>query len=191
MKVKLSLAAALLLVCPVLFAQADAKPDPMMEAMMKAATPGDAHKSLDPFVGTWTTKVTMWMAPGAPPMVMEGTSEARWVMGGRYVEERFKSSFMGMPFEGLGYTGYDNIKQRYWSTWMDNMSTGMMMSTGTNDGKTFSFSGTMPDPMTGKDNPVTSKTTLVDADHHTAEMWGVGPDGKTMKTMEITYSRKK
>ena len=68
MKVKLSLAAALLLVCPVAFGQDKKAPpmDPaMMEAMMKAGTPGDAHKALEPFAGSWTTKVTSWMAPGA------------------------------------------------------------------------------------------------------------------------------
>ncbi len=37
---------------------------PDQEAMMKAfeefATPADAHKNLEPFVGTWTAKVKFW-----------------------------------------------------------------------------------------------------------------------------------
>jgi hypothetical protein len=193
MKVKLSLAAVLLLVCSVAFGQEDKKPpmDPMMEAMMKAATPGDAHKSLDMFAGSWKTTVKSWMAPGTDPMTMEGTSETKWMMGGRYLEQRFTSAFMGMPFEGLGYTGYDNIKKQYWSTWMDNMSTAMMTSTGSYDGKTWTFKGTMPDPMTGKDSTLDEKITVTDADHHVMEMWGAGPDGKNFKMMEIAYSRKK
>lgn len=194
MKLKLSLAVALFFVCPFAFAQEQKAPpmDPaMMEAMMKAGTPGDAHKTLNAFAGTWNAKVTSWMAPGADPMVMEGTSESRWVMGGRYLEERFNGTFMGMPFEGLGYTGYDNVKNQYWGTWMDNMSTGMMMLTGGYDGKAWSFSGTMPDPMTGKDSAITSKMVITDADHHTMEMWAPAPDGKNYKMMEIAYSRKK
>lgn len=194
MKLKLSLSVALLLVCTFAFAQQDKKPpmDPaMMEAMMKAGTPGDAHKNLNALVGSWSTKVTMWMAPGADPMTMDGTSETRWVMGGRYLEERFTGNFMGSPFEGLGYTGYDNVKKQYWGTWMDNMSTGMMMSTGAYDGKVWTFKGTMPDPMTGKDSTIDQKVTFADADHHTMEMWGPAPDGKIFKSMEITYSRKK
>ena len=199
MKTRLSLAAALLLVCSSMFAQHDhGKPqdappmDPaMMEAMMKAGTPGDAHKKLDVFTGTWTTKVTSWMAPGAPPMVMEGTAEAKWTMGGRYVEQRFAGNFMGMPFEGLGYTGYDNVKKQYWSTWMDNMSTSMMTSTGNMDGKAWSFTGMMTDPMSGKDMRSDTKIVVTDADHHTMEMWSPAPDGKMFKMMEIAYSRKK
>ncbi|HEV7241215.1 MAG TPA: DUF1579 domain-containing protein [Thermoanaerobaculia bacterium] len=194
MKVKLSLAVALLLVCTSAFAQEQKPPamDPaMMEAMMKAGTPGDAHKNLNALVGSWNTKVTMWMVPGADPMTMDGTSETRWVMGGRYLEERFAGNFMGMPFEGLGYSGYDNVKKQYWGTWMDNMSTGMMMSTGTYDGKAWTFKGTMADPMTGKDSTIDQKVTFADADHHMMEMWGPAPDGKIYKSMEITYSRKK
>lgn len=177
-------------------AQPESKPqvDPaMMDAMMKAGIPGDAHKLLDAFAGSWNAKVTFWMLPGADPSTMEGVSENRWVMGGRYLQQNFTGSFMGQPFEGLGYTGYDNVKKQYWGTWMDNMSTGVMMTSGaTKDGgKTFMFSGMMADPVTAKDSKVDEKITVVDADHHTMEMWGAGPDGKMFKTMEIAYSRKK
>ena len=171
---------------------ADMKPDPMMEAMMKAATPGEPHQHLGAFAGSWDTTVTMWPAPGAPPMSSSGTSENRMIMGGRYLEQRFSGSFMGMPFEGLGYTGYDNVKKQYWGTWFDNTTTGMMVSTGTGgDAKSFTFSGSMADPMTGKDSPVEEKITITDADHHTMEMWGPGPDGKMYKMMTIAYARKK
>jgi hypothetical protein len=176
-------------------AEAAAKPamDPaMMEAMMSAGTPGDAHKKLDPFVGTWDTKISMWMMPGTDPMTHTGTSTNAWVMGGRYLEQRYKGDVMGMPFEGIGYTGYDNIKKQYWGTWMDSMSTGVMSSAGTaSDGKTFEFAATMADPMTGKDSTSTEKLTITDADHHTMEMWSPGPDGKLFKMMEIAYTRKK
>jgi hypothetical protein len=181
---------ALLAVC--VFAIADEKKlaDPMAE-MMQAAAPGDAHKKLDVFAGTWTAKVSMWMAPGTDPAVSEGTSKARWVMGGRYLEQTFSGTFMGMPFEGMGHTGYDNVKKQYWGTWMDNFSTGMSLSTGTGDGKNWTFAGSMPDPTTGKDTVVESRLTVIDADHHTMEMWMPGPDGKPFKTMEAAYTRKK
>ena len=76
---------------------------------------------------------------------------------------------------------------------MDNMSTGMMMSTGatSDSGKSWTFTGSMADPMTGKDTKVDEKITVVDADHHTMEMWGPAPDGTVYKTMQIEYSRKK
>jgi hypothetical protein len=101
---------------------------------------------------------------------------------------------MGQKFEGIGYSGYDNVKKEYWGTWMDSASTGMMLSTGgkTSDGgKTWSYTGTMADPMSGKDMTVQEKITVTDRDHSVFEMWGPGPDGKMMKMMEIAYSRKK
>jgi len=164
----------------------------MMEAMIKAATPGPEHKMLDGMVGTWNTKATMWMVPGADPVAGDGMTENKWVMGGRYVEQHFKGSMMGMPFEGIGYTGYDNVKKQYFGTWMDNMGTGIMMSTGkVNADGTMSFTGTYPDPMTGKDQTIEEKIRVIDNDHTVFEMWGPGPDGKMFKTMEIAYTRKK
>lgn len=198
MRKRFALAIVLVLVC--ISAIADEKPaakkmdmDPaMMKAMMDAGTPGAAHKALDGMVGTWDTKVTSWMMPGMDPMITNGTSENRWIMGNRYVEQRFKGDFMGMPFEGVGYTGYDNVKKQYFGTWMDNMSTGMMTSWGTGgEGNTMTFKGTFADPMTGKDVTCDEKLTVVDADHHTFEMWVPGPDGKMFKTMQLEYSRRK
>ncbi len=197
-RLRVTLATALLFACSALFAQHDhgtaKKPamDPaMMEAMMKAGTPGEPHKKLDVFTGTWETKATFWPMPRADPMTMTGTSTTRSMWDGRVLEQRFTGSFMGMPFEGIGYTGYDNLKKQYWSTWMDNMSTAFFLSTGTAEGSTWSFSGMMPDPMSGKDVTAKSKIVVNSADQHTMEMWGPGPDGKMFKNMEMVYTRKK
>jgi len=164
-----------------------------MDAMMKAGTPGDAHKKLEALTGTWDAKVTSWMAPGKPPIESKGKSEAKMALGGRFLEEHFEGEFMGQPFSGMGYTGYDNVQKKYVGTWMDSMSTGVMTSSGKMDadGKTFSMTGSMADPMTGKMSTVKEKMTVADADHHTFEMWGAGPDGKNFKMMEITYTRSK
>jgi len=197
MRKTLTLGFALALCASSLFADdskkaADDMQKAQMDAWMKASTPGDAHKKLNDMVGTWNVTVKSWMAPGAPPMESAGTAVNSWVLGGRWIEEKFTGSFMGMPFEGIGYTGYDNIKKQYVGTWMDTVSTAVMMSTGKGgSGNTYEFSSSMDDPMTGKPSPITEKVIFTDADHHTMEMWGAGPDGKVMKMMEIAYSRKK
>ena len=43
------------------------------------------------------------------------------------------------PFQGLGFTGYDNHPKKYVGVWIDNMTTSIMTSSGTFDagGKTF------------------------------------------------------
>src|SRR5258708_38355042 len=98
-----------------------------------------------------------------------------------------------MTSSSVGYTGYANSKKKYGGSWMDSMSTSMMVSAGKAeaDGKSFTFTSTMDGPLTGKSSPVKEKVTVVDDDHHTLEMWGPGPDGKTFKMMEINYTRKK
>lgn len=164
-----------------------------MEAMMKAGTPGEGHARLAPMVGTFDVTVKMWNSPSAPPMESTGKSVNQWVLGNRWVAQNFEGNFMGMPFSGIGYTGYDNIKKAYVGTWMDSMSTQMMVSKGTIDsgGKSLTFDSSMDDPMSGKTMPVKEKVTVIDADHHMMESWGPGPDGKMFKMMEIQYSRSK
>ena len=165
----------------------------MMEAWAKVATPAEGHKRLEAVVGTWDAKITMWMAPGAPPQASTGTSENKWVLGGRFVEQRYEGSFMGQPFSGLGHTGYDNYKKKYVGTWMDTMGTMIMVSQGSADatGKTLTMTSTIDDVMTGKPANIKSEIKIVDADHHVMEMWGPDPTGKQFKTMEIQYTRKK
>lgn len=164
-----------------------------MEAWAKAATPGDAHKKLAPMVGSFTATVRSWMVPGAPPMESTGTSENKWILDGRWVEQQFHGSFMGMPFDGVGMTGYNNIRKEYTGTWVDNMSTSMMTSRGTADanGKSWKFAVNSDNAMTGKSEMIDETIVVTDEDHHNFEMWGPGPDGKKFKMMEISYTRKK
>jgi hypothetical protein len=198
MKIKVWIPVALLALCATFAVAQDAthkmSPEEMaaMEKWQKAMTPGANHKMLDAMAGTFVTKVTSWMAPGAPAMTSAGTSVNSWIMGGRYLEQRFNGSMMGQPFEGLGYTGYDNVSGKYWGTWIDNMGTGVMTSTGGSGdgGKSYTFASSMNDPMTGKSTQMEERITVVDKDHHHFEMWGAGPDGKNFKMMEIDYTRK-
>lgn len=165
----------------------------MMEAWEKAMTPGEMHQKLQPFVGNFDCRVRSWMDPNKPPEDSAGTSEAKWIFGDRFIEQTFEGSMMGQAFNGLGYTGYDNVKKKYVGTWMDSMGTGIYINSGTVDasGKIWTFKGNMDDPLTGKAISVDQKLTLTDNDHHTFEMWMAGPDGKKFKTLEIEYSRKK
>ena len=171
-----------------------AKEKAAMDAMMRAATPGDAHKKLNAMAGTFDAKVKMWMEAGAPPMESAGKAVNEWVLGGRWLQQRFDGTMMNMPFSGIGYTGYDNIRQMYVGTWMDNMSTSFMTSSGgapDASGKIWTFSGMGMDPMSGEAVNFNEKITVTDNDHHLFEMWGPGPDGNVFKMMEISYTRKK
>src|SRR6187399_2365390 len=87
---------------------------------MQAIAPGAAHKKLEPFIGEWNAEVKAWMAPGQPPAESKGTAKATWILDGRYVQEEFSGDFMGQPFKGMSLTGYDNIRGKYRSVWVDN-----------------------------------------------------------------------
>jgi len=164
----------------------------MMDAMMKAGTPGDNHKKLDGMTGTWDAKVKMWMEPGAPPMESTGKAVNEWVLGGRWLQQKFDGTMMGAPFSGIGYTGYDNIRKNYVGTWMDSMSTSVMSSSGTGgDAKSWTFTASSMDPISGEPVSCDEKITWVDKDKHVFEMTCPDMDGNMYKMMEITYSRKK
>jgi uncharacterized protein DUF1579 len=165
----------------------------MMEKWLAASTPGAPHKALATLEGSWTAKVKTWMAPGAPPESSDGTAEQKMLLGGRFLEQHYSGSMMGQPFQGVGHTGYDNLKKKYVATWIDSMGTMTMVTEGTADatGKVITSTGTIDDVMTGKPAKIKTVVTIVDPDHHTYEMWAPGPDGKAYKNVEVQYSRKK
>lgn len=181
------------LICTVLGASAPAMAqDPKeMEAMMKAATPGEQHKQLATMAGSWDVAAKFWH-PGAPPGEMKGAAEVKTILDGRYVHEEFSGDFMGMPFRGVGLTGYDNTRKKYLTTWVDNMGTTIMYMTGAYDAasKSFTYEGQYPDPMTGKDKPMRIVMKVVDDNKHVSEFFDPAPGGKWNRTMEMTYTRK-
>ena len=170
--------------------------DPAMQEMMKkaeaACTPGVAHEALEPLVGDWNVEVKTWMAPDAPPAVSRGTAKSTWVLKGRFVQQEFNGEFMGQPFHGLSFTGFDNVRQKYRSVWIDDMSTTMVVSEGDadGDGKVITLGGTYACAMTGEKDKATTQTyRILSPDKHTFEMHDPAR-GENSKVMEITYIRR-
>jgi hypothetical protein len=194
MKTRIWLGAIVLIAGGVVTARALTAQSPEdMKKWMEFATPGEAHKLLDGKVGKWNMKLKMVMAPGAPAQESTATSEAKWIMDGRYVEDITKGTFNEMPFEGRGLVGYDNLKKKYVGTWIDNMGTGIGTSEGTWDAaaKTFNYASEMPDPMAGKYVKTRMTEKMIDKDHWVMAMHCAGPDGKEFMSMEIDYQRAK
>ncbi len=166
---------------------------PEMAAMMALASPGEHHKHLDHLAGTWETTGKSWMAPGAPPTEWKGASEAHWVLGGRYLASTYTGDFGGMPFEGHGLDGYDNLGKQYVSTWVDNMGTGVMYMQGqcSEGGKVHTLHSEMLDPMGGPKVKTRSVTTMVGPDSYHTEMFVTDASGAETKVMELIGTRKK
>ena len=161
-----------------------------MEAYMKAGTPGEPHKTMAAGVGTYDVVVKSFAGPDAPPMVEKGTAVRTMDLDGRIVVERMNCTMMGQPFTGMGLTGFDNVTGKYWSTWNDSMSTGIMLSEGTCDADhACTFTGSWNDPVKGK---VTARmrSKRVSPGVESFEMYSVEKDGKETKMMEMTYTKK-
>lgn len=192
-RIRLALA-FLLLTCP-LTAMAQqqggsAEEQAMMAAMMAAMTPGPAHAELASRAGQWKMTSTFWMDPSQPPMVTPGMATREAALGGRVLIEKVTATMMGMPFEGFGMTGYDNVTGKFWTTWNDNMSTGIVQGTGTrgSDGKTV-YDATMNDPMTKK--PLKIRMVITETADTEVMEWYETRDGKETKTMEVKLERVK
>ena len=165
-----------------------------MEAWTKAMTPGAEHKRLAEAVGTWTAVVTMWEGPGAPPQTSQGVTKRHMALGGRVLVDEWSGTMMGMPFEGLGTTGYDNVSRKWWGTWTDNTTTGLMTTSGTCDAdpkKGCTYVGKMVNMMTGKEEQTRQTVTWNGPDEERFKMYANGPDGKEFQVMEIVSKRAK
>lgn len=200
-RLRLCLAAAVLAAVVPAFAADDKAAAPEMTPEQKAMT--DAwqrmsevraeHKQLAYFAGNWTAKVSMWEASGQPPSTSDAKSTASLLYDGRYVETMHEGDFQGQPFTGRAITGYDNLKGRFFSTWMDSMSTGFWLAYGTYDqtSNTYTFKGDMPDMMDPKKSVGVREVIKVEGPDAYTFDWYETRDGKESKTMSIAYTRTK
>jgi hypothetical protein len=189
-KLFLLLACCLIISSVGTFAQDDN--DAAMNAWTEYMTPGEMHEMLASGVGEWNTKSTFWMNPGGDPMVSEGTTTVEMILGGRYQKSTTTSEMMGMPFEGISITAFDNATKEFINMWIDNMGTGIMSSKGKYDEETKKvvLKGSFVDPMTGDEKPFMETFQVVDNDHHLFEMYTY-PGGQEFKSMVVEYTRKK
>jgi len=166
-----------------------------LEAFVAAATPGKMHERLKEDVGVWHGKNTMWMAPGADPIECESTSTVTPLFEGRFTRCEIKGEMPGMgPYDGLMISGYDNITQKFVSTWVDNMSTSIASGEGelSKDGKTLTWTFTCNCPLTKKPVAMRQIETVTGPGTKTLEMIGADPkSGKEYKMMRIELTKAK
>jgi hypothetical protein len=183
-------------------ATAGGQPNPqeMMKKMMEMSKLNENHKLLASVDGNWNYTIKFWMNPdpNAPPQESKGTATRKSIMGGRYcvMDVSGKMQMPGedgkmkdMQFKGMGLEGYDNVKQKFVGSWIDNMGTGIQYSEGTYDpaSKTFTFTSEM-EMMPGMKTPVRELLKMTDKDHMMME-WYETHGGQEKKTMEIAYTR--
>jgi hypothetical protein len=181
--------------------QMPAQPTPEeMQQMMKrwqdASTPGENHKKLAQFLGTWntSTKYMMSESGGPPQSPTPGTAEIKWLVEGRWLRHESKGTLMGMPYAGYGTMGYDNFKQHYVQSWVDNYTTTLLTGEGAWDqtGKTLILYGFLDEPMTGEnDKTVKYVYRMTGPDRFTFELHDMMIGETNTKVMEMEYTRVK
>lgn len=160
---------------------------------LKYTVPGEGHKELEKMVGNWKYTSKWWMSAKAKPEASVGTSKNTWVLDGRFVQQEVKGTAMGQPFSGIGFTGYDSFKKTYQSVWMDNMSTAMMTTAGTQDAKTkvITEKGVMSSPMENlTEKAFRNETKFKNKNSFIYSMFAKEvATGKEFKTLEMVYTR--
>ncbi len=152
--------------------------------------PGPEHQALAGAAGTWDLVVER-AGPDGKPTQSKGVSEIKVALGGFWLVEDFSADLSGMPFQGHGLTTYDPGKGKYIGTWVDCFGPYLMQLEGTmsKDGKTLTMSGMGPNHE-GKLVMHRMVSTTKDANTRVFEMYVPGPDGKEVKGMTITYTRR-
>lgn len=189
-----------LLLTPLYAADPQPNEAQMMAQMAELAKPNENHQLLAQLAGDWTDTITMWMAPGQPPLISKGTCTRKAVLGGRYFAADFHSTMQmpgpdgkiqATPFTGTSLEGYDNVKKKFVTTWADTMGTGILVSEGTYDPatKSFTYSAEM-EMIPGVKSKMREVLKVMDKDHHTFEFYE-DRGGQDVKTMEIAYTRAK
>jgi hypothetical protein len=164
----------------------------MADWMQKYGMPGKEHEYFQSFVGSWTFENTSYMGP--EPTVSKGTAEFELVLGGRYLHSTHKGESGGMPFEGMGLSGFDRLTGECFNFWVDSMGTGVVESRGAidADGK--------GETLVGSDNYVNTPwgpstwrmvTDITGPDTFTFTMYMACMGQPESKTMEIKYKRSK
>ncbi|HXY60480.1 MAG TPA: DUF1579 family protein [Chthoniobacterales bacterium] len=174
----------------------------MMQQMAEMSKLNENHKLLSSLDGTWDYAIKFWMNPdpNAKPQESKGVAIRKSIMGGRYVTMDVtgkmqmpdeKGKMKDVTFKGMGIEGYDNMKQKFVASWIDNMGTGMEFSEGTYDPATKSFTYTAEvEMMPGMKTPVREVIKIADNKHMNLE-WYENHGGVEKKTMEINYTKAK
>jgi hypothetical protein len=161
-----------------------------MDIYAELATPGAPHKLLARMAGTWSMKGSCRMEPGGDLIEHTGISKQRLILDGRFLQQDFKGEMMGISFTGIGFTGYDNYKGKYVSTWLDSFGTGIyhFEGIGSSDGKTISQTCSYDDPVRG---PLTWRNVTSLVDYNTLEfrMYTIDSSGKEDEMAVLVYTR--
>ena len=154
-------------------------------------TPSAEHKIVQIDVGEWTIEGKMMMPEGT----QEFKANEKVVPVGEFWTVSHFSSDMFGGFTGSSTMGFDPITKKFVGTWVDSIQPAPTHMKGTYDSKTKTMTyETTGIGMDGKPMPGKIIVQYRDDGSHDFTMMQKDPTGQTdklVKTMEMTYTRKK
>jgi hypothetical protein len=165
----------------------------MMAKAKKYTQPGEEHKLLHRFLGSWDTEVRMTM-PGTSNAPEKGTATCRWLMEGRWLQCDGSGTMMGMAMKTTFILGYNIFKMSYVSAAINSVDTIMIYSEGDLDpaGKALLMYGTLDEYLTGEhDKMVKSVWRFVSDDEMKLEIHDLPIGESNTQVFEIRYRRHK
>jgi hypothetical protein len=94
----------------------------------------------------------------------------------------------GFLFEGRGWTAYDRTAGEYVSTWIDNVTTTIMVSRGQENDGVMEMTANMVDPVTRAHQVHRSVERAIPGGGYRMDYYVREGDGEERRTMEIVYS---
>ena len=156
-------------------------------------THSEHHARLQPFVGTFTANVKMWMDPTQEPYESTGKMVNSWHLNRLFLHQDYQGDAEDRPFpnfQGKGYWGFNDATGCYEGFWIDTATPQFQVESGHVDesGKVWEMTSEVVCPGSGESMKKRTVITLIDQDHHKMEMFFKTSQGE-MKSMEINYTR--
>lgn len=146
---------------------------------------------LGTFVGTWDVTLTIPIGGGK---YIEGKSQckAEWVFDGRFVRQKYSSTFRGKPLTVVRYLGFDRHKRKVVEIQFESTHTDVLFSEGdlSTDGRTITCWGTHIDVATNQPVNVRTVTTVTDTTAFTVQMIYTDNDGNDSKIVTLAHKRR-
>jgi len=170
----------------------EGKDEGMAGQMPPWMMPTKANKDLLEMEGTWDVASKSWEQPGKPPEESKGVSVAKAILNGNFVEQTYKGSYKGMPFEGRLLLGYDTLDKEYVAIWIDTWSPLFSISRGSEQDGMIVYKTHDPDysDPTGRRKEGKMTVRWGNADTYTVSFY-MTAGGKEVKHMELAYTRRK
>lgn len=153
--------------------------------------PGDEHRMLDVFEGSWNALISSYMPGVEQPIVMDGTLTGEWTLGGRFLKQTYEVGMgEGQVFTGTSFMGYSPAERVFESVWMDNSNVDMATASGfaAPDGMSFTMLTNEIDPTTRAIFEIEERISIESRDAFSYERYRMTDEGEVLQ-MRIEHTR--